>query len=87
MADALNEWVQHFYIFFFIIYSYLFYSFLSLEGEEKHVKLLIRTKLEMENTFIAGRKNKSVLWGQVLNKIKEIDPEFSHSKEQITRNF
>ena len=39
----------------------------------------------MENEFIAGRKNKSVLWGQLLNKIKEIDPEFGHSKEQITR--
>ena len=41
----------------------------------------------MENEFIAGRKNRSVLWGQMLNKIKEIDPEFSHSKEQITRTF
>ena len=34
----------------------------------------------MENEFIAGRKNK-------INKTKEIDPEFSHSKEQVTRNF
>ena len=41
----------------------------------------------MENEFIAGRKNKSVFWGQVLNKIKEIYPEFCHSKEQITRKF
>ena len=30
-------------------------------------------------------EDKSVLWGQVQNKLKEIDPEFSHSKEQITR--
>ena len=41
----------------------------------------------MENEFITGRKKKSVLWVQVLNKIKEIDPEFSHSKEQIRRTF
>ena len=41
----------------------------------------------MENDFIAGKKNKSMLWGQVLNKIKEIDTEFGHSKEQITRTF
>ena len=40
----------------------------------------------MENAVIADRKN-CVLWAQVLNKIKEIDPEFSHIKEQITRNF
>ena len=43
----------------------------------------------MENEFIAERKNKSVLWGQLLNKIKEINLEFEfgHSKEQITRKF
>ena len=35
----------------------------------------------MENEFIARRKNESVLCGQVLNKIKEIDPEFSHFKK------
>ena len=32
----------------------------------------------MENEFIVVRKNKSVLWGQLLYKIKEIDPECGH---------
>ena len=66
---------------YFILFILLFFS---VKSERKNVKLSIRTKPEMENGFIAG-KHKSILWGQVLNKIKEIDPEFSHSKEQITR--
>ena len=63
--------VQKFYI-FCIISSYLFYCFLTLKVKE-NLKLLITTRLEMENEFIAGRK----LWDQLLNKIKK----------QITRKF
>ena len=66
-----------------------FTLFLSLEGGGTNVKLLIRTRLEMENKFIdRGEEQKSVLWGgQLLSEIKEIDPEYGHSKEQLTRKF
>ena len=47
MADALNEWVQKFYIFFIVIYSYLFYSFLASKVKEQKI-LLIRTRPENE---------------------------------------
>ena len=57
--------VQQFYIF----YSYLFYSFLASKVKE-NVKLLITTRLDMENEFIAGRKNICVLRG-LKNKSQE----------------
>ena len=38
------------------------------------------------NLYTGGRK-KSVLWGQLLNRIKEIDAQYGHSKEQIIRKF
>ncbi|XP_054729200.1 uncharacterized protein LOC129253190 [Anastrepha obliqua] len=57
----------------------------DLDG--KMCKLLISTRLDMETDFVAGRKNKSVLWGQVLTKIKEKYPSFNLTKEQITRKF
>ena len=72
---------------FILLFTILFISlFLSLKVKE-NVKLLIPTRLEMDNKFIDGRYNKSVLWGQLRNKIKAIDPEFGHSKEQIARKF
>ena len=77
-------WQYKNFIFYFNIYSYLYYAFLASKVKE-NVKLLISTRLEMKNEFIAGRKNKNAFWSQLLNKIKEIDPEFGHSKEQITR--
>ena len=71
------------FIFFHCLFLFILF-FLGFEGEGKNIKLLIKTRLEIENVIMAGRKNKNVMWGQVLN-IKEIDPEFSHYKEQITK--
>ena len=72
MANALNESTK-------FLYFFIFYSFLASKVKE-NVKLLITTRLEMENesTFV---------WGQLLNKIKEIDTKFGHSKKQITRKY
>ena len=56
-ADALNESTKVLYIFY-----YLFYSFLASKVKE-NIKLLIVTRLEMKNEFIAERKNKSVWRG------------------------
>ena len=84
MADAWNEWVQIDILYFFIIiYSYfILYLYLFHRMWRKTCKIIDKkqeNEQEMENEFIAGRKNKSLLWGQMLNKIKEIDPEFNHS--------
>ena len=68
--------VQKFHIFFYHLFLFIL-LFFSLEVEGK-CKIII-------NNQVRNGKNKSVMWGQLLNKIKEIDPEFGHSKEQITR--
>ncbi|XP_017494330.1 PREDICTED: uncharacterized protein LOC108382471 [Rhagoletis zephyria] len=41
----------------------------------------------MEPEFVAGKKKKSVLWGKVLVKMKEVNPEITQSKEVIQRKF
>ena len=57
MADALNEST----IFFFICYSYNFLLFCLASKVKGNLKLLITTRLEMENEFIVVMKNKCIV--------------------------
>ncbi|KAI8127051.1 hypothetical protein CVS40_2849 [Lucilia cuprina] len=50
-------------------------------------ELIIRTRLEMEPDFQEGRKNRTILWENVLSKIKETQPDFKMTKDQISRKF
>ena len=87
-SNRKNGWcIEWEYNYFSCLFYYLFLFislFFSFEGEEKYK--IINGNQEMENEFIVGRKRKCIE-GQLLNKIKEIDLEFGHSEEYITRIF
>ncbi|XP_036334039.1 uncharacterized protein LOC118744802 [Rhagoletis pomonella] len=51
------------------------------------LKLLVKTRLAMEDQFNEGRKKKSVLWGEVLKEIKEQIPTFKLTKDEVIRKF
>ncbi|XP_037808214.1 uncharacterized protein LOC119601369 [Lucilia sericata] len=51
------------------------------------LELIIRTRLDMEPEFQEGRKKKTILWERVLSKIKETQPDFKMTKDQINRKF
>ncbi|XP_053968163.1 uncharacterized protein LOC128869617 [Anastrepha ludens] len=66
----------------------------AIEMEEEDIKLgvmetklLVRTRLDMENAFGSGMRKKSVLWGKVLDKMKTDAPDLSATRDQLERKF
>lgn len=55
--------------------------------DAKDYKLIIRTRLDMEEEFANGRRKKCVLWRKVVEKIKEQKPDFTLNKDQVNRKF
>ncbi|XP_054728556.1 uncharacterized protein LOC129251281 [Anastrepha obliqua] len=50
-------------------------------------KLLITTRLESEPEFAGKKRKKTVLWQQVLLKMKETEPGLTFTRDDITRKF
>ncbi|XP_050338208.1 uncharacterized protein LOC126765339 [Bactrocera neohumeralis] len=50
-------------------------------------KLLVRSRLEMEHEFSAGKRKKSVLWAKVVNKMSMVNADVPKSKDLMQRKF